>query len=76
MAGGKVVPMLDTEPHHQDVWDSGVGCLHSYLEWTAPCLAALHAGIQPSLPFGMWLDGPQLIWTLQEKEKIFASAKN
>jgi hypothetical protein len=39
-------------------------------------LAALHAGIQPSLPLGVRLDGQQLIWTLQEKKKIFASAKN
>jgi len=27
-------------------------------------LAVLHAGIQPSLPFGMQLGGPQLIWTV------------
>jgi len=38
MAGGKVVRVLDAVPQHQDVWSSGVGCLHSYLEWTAPCL--------------------------------------
>ena len=76
MAGGKIVPMLDAVPHHQDVWDSGVGCLNSYLEWTAPCLGCFTC--RGMAVITLWYVAGWATTDLDTvgKGKIFASAKN
>ena len=68
--------MLDAVPHHQDVLDTAVECLHSYHEWTAPCLGCFTC--RDAALITLWYVARWATADLDtvRKGKIFASAKN